>query len=147
MPFDWNLLQGTIVKIFFAWVLSLPTGYITEREGHTAGVRTFPIVGMASCAFLLIMQTQPGDGAASSRALQGLIAGIGFVGGGAILRDGNSVHGTATAASILNTAAIGASVAMGHGEIGLVLALLNLFTMKVLARLKKRLDTDEAGPK
>jgi putative Mg2+ transporter-C (MgtC) family protein len=78
---------------------------------------------------------------AQSRVLQGLVAGIGFVGGGAILKEGMSVHGTATAASIWNTAAIGASVAAGRYEIAVMLSVLNLFTMRALAPLKKRLDS------
>jgi putative Mg2+ transporter-C (MgtC) family protein len=69
-----------------------------------------------------------------------MIAGIGFVGGGAILKEGMSVHGTATAASIWNTAAIGASVAAGRYEIGVMLAILNVFTMRALVPVKKRLD-------
>ena len=116
---------------------------MSEREGHAVGIRTFPIVAIASCGYLLIMQGAAGGGdllAANSRVLQGLIAGIGFVGGGAILKDGATVHGTAAAASIWNTGAIGASVAMGHYEIALVLALLNMFTLKAMVPLKKRLD-------
>jgi putative Mg2+ transporter-C (MgtC) family protein len=80
--------------------------------------------------------------AANSRILQGLVAGIGFVGGGAILKEGMSVHGTATAASIWNTGAIGAATAMGRYEIAIVLSILNLITMRALAPLKKRLDQD-----
>jgi putative Mg2+ transporter-C (MgtC) family protein len=81
--------------------------------------------------------------AANSRVLQGLIAGIGFVGGGAILKDGMNVHGTATAASIWNTGAIGAATAMGRYEIAIILAVMNLFSMFALLPLKKRLDRQD----
>jgi putative Mg2+ transporter-C (MgtC) family protein len=146
-PIDWHLLWATAIKIGAAYLLAMPTGWVREKEAHGVGIRTFPIVAMASCGYLLIMQ----DGAsasdslaANSRVLQGLIAGIGFVGGGAILKEGMSVHGTATAASIWNTGAIGAATAMGRYEIAIVLAILNLFTMRALAPLKKNLDQD--GP-
>ena len=94
---------------------------------------------MASCGYLLIMKTG-GSSADNSRVLQGLVTGIGFVGGGAILKEGMSVHGTATAASIWNTGAIGAAVAMGRYEVAVALAILNLFTMEALVPVKKKLD-------
>ncbi len=132
----------TAFKLTVAWVLSLPTGWWREKEMHAVGIRTFPIVAIASCGYLLILHDIPGpDGlSASSRVLQGLVAGIGFVGGGAIVRDGMSVHGTATAASIWNTGAIGAAVGMGKYEIAIVLAVLNVITLRGLVPLKKRLD-------
>src|SRR5271165_928978 len=111
-PFDWHLLQVTVAKISFAYILSLPTGWWSEKEGRAVGIRTFPIAAMASCGFLLMLNDNVGpDGlAAKSRVLQGLVTGIGFVGGGAIVKAGTSVRGTATAASIWNMGAIGAAI-------------------------------------
>jgi putative Mg2+ transporter-C (MgtC) family protein len=145
ITFDWGYFEITAVKIGVAYLLALPTGLMRERQAHGVGIRTFPIVAIASCGYLLIMQgmgSGPDALAANSRVLQGLVAGIGFVGGGAILKEGMSVHGTATAASIWNTGAIGAAAAMGRYEVAVVLAILNLFTMYALAPLKKRLDQD-----
>jgi putative Mg2+ transporter-C (MgtC) family protein len=142
LPVDWVQVWSVAEKILLAWALAMPTGLVHERQEHGIGIRTFPIVAMASCAYLLLFTrgTSTDLLAAQSRVLQGLVAGIGFVGGGAILKDGLSVHGTATAASIWNTAAIGASVALGRYEIAILLSLLNLFTMKALVPLKERLD-------
>ncbi|HEX4273822.1 MAG TPA: MgtC/SapB family protein [Bryobacteraceae bacterium] len=140
---DWHLLWLLAVKIVAAYVLAMPTGWVREQQAHGVGIRTFPIVAIASCGYLLIMQGlgSGSDGlAANSRVLQGLIAGIGFVGGGAILKEGLSVHGTATAASIWNTGAIGAATAMGRYEVAIILAVLNVITMRALVPLKKRLD-------
>jgi putative Mg2+ transporter-C (MgtC) family protein len=75
------------------------------------------------------------------------VAGIGFVGGGAIVKDGMTVHGTATAASIWNAGAIGAAVALEKYEIAIVLSALNLFSLRALAPIKKRLDRPDAGDK
>lgn len=94
---------------------------------------------MASCGYLLLIGYQP-DVAAQSRLLQGLITGIGFIGGGAILKEGATVRGTATAASVWNAGVIGAAVAMNHYGIAITLALLNLFTLRTLLPLKKWLD-------
>ncbi|HWE00417.1 MAG TPA: MgtC/SapB family protein [Bryobacteraceae bacterium] len=145
LPVDWAQVWSVAEKILLAWLLAMPTGLVRERQEHGIGIRTFPIVAMASCAYLLLFTSgTPVDLlAARSRVLQGLIAGIGFVGGGAILKDGLSVHGTATAASIWNTAAIGASVALGRFEIAILLSILNLFTMKALVPLKMRLDRSD----
>lgn len=139
---DWQSLLSTAEKIGLAYALTLPTGWWREKEVHAVGIRTFPIVAMASCGYLMIFQGVPGpDGDnMNSRVLQGLVAGIGFVGGGAIVKEGGSVHGTATAASIWNTGAIGAAVAMGKYEVAIVLAVLNLFTLLGLVPVKRRLD-------
>jgi putative Mg2+ transporter-C (MgtC) family protein len=144
LSIDLNLLWHDFAKLAAVFVLALPTGLWGEREGHAVGVRTFPIVAMASCGYLMILQSTPGADSftASSRVLQGLVAGIGFVGGGAIVKDGPNVHGTATAASIWNTGAIGAAAAMNHWEIAIVLAVMNVFIMAALVPLKKRLDRD-----
>ncbi len=139
--FDFQEAWRVIQPIGVAYVLTALIGWDREREAHSAGLRTFPLVGMASCGYLLVLGHQP-DAAAQSRVLQGLITGIGFVGGGAILREGATVKGTATAASIWNAGVIGASVAMGRYEIAVVLALLNLFTLRALLPLKQRLDRD-----
>ena len=99
LSFDWHFLWICFEKIGIAWILVLPTGWWSEKQGNSVGVRTFPLVAMASCGFLMILDIVNGDG---SRVLQGLVTGIGFVGGGAIVRDGISVRGTATAASPLS---------------------------------------------
>ena len=136
MPPDFWL---DLKRIGITYLLALVIGWDREREAHSAGVRTFPIVGMASCGYLLIMGPA-GDAAAQSRILQGLITGIGFIGGGAILREGTTVRGLATAASIWNAGVIGAAVAMDRYAIAIVLAALNLFTLRALLPLKAKID-------
>ena len=131
----WTNFQHVAV----AYLLTVSIGWESERETHSAGVRTFPIVGMASCGYLLLLGNQP-DTASQSRLLQGLITGIGFVGGGAILKEGSTVRGTATAASVWNAGVIGAAVAMTHYGIAITLAILNLFTLRALLPLKSWLD-------
>jgi putative Mg2+ transporter-C (MgtC) family protein len=140
LPFDWHFLILCFEKICIAWVLVVPTGWWSEKQGNSVGIRTFPLVAMASCGFLMILPgLENGD---SSRVLQGLVTGIGFVGGGAIVRDGVNVRGTATAASIWAAGAIGASVALGRIEIAIVLAVMDVFTMGALVPLKRRIDRE-----
>jgi len=133
---------SNLIHILTAFVLTAIVGWETEREAHSAGIRTFPIVGMASCGYLLLLGDHP-DVSAQSRVLQGLITGIGFVGGGAILKEGASVRGTATAASVWNAGVIGAAVALDHYGIAITLTVLNLFTLWALLPLKQWLDRRE----
>jgi len=135
----WQEAWTDLQQIGLTYLLTALIGWNREREEQGAGLRTFPIVGMASCGYLLVLGAQP-DVAAQSRVLQGLITGIGFVGGGAILKEGATVRGTATAASIWNAGVIGASVAMGHIQIAIILAALNLFALRALLPVKLWLD-------
>ncbi len=137
---DWQNAWIVLQRIAITYALTVLIGWDREKETHSAGVRTFPIVGMASCGFLLVLGPHP-DSGDQSRLLQGLITGIGFVGGGAILKEGATVKGTATAASVWNAGVIGAAVAAGRYEVGVILALLNLFTLRALLPLKVWLDS------
>ena len=139
---DWAQVVESLVRVVVAFVLAIPVGWERERGTSSAGLRTFPVVAMAACGYALLVKTMP-DATADSQArlLQGLIAGIGFIGGGAILKNGSNVRGIATAASVWNTGAIGASVAYGREEIAIVLSLLNFLTLLVLTPLEKRLHS------
>ncbi len=134
---NWHFLWLCFERVAIAWILVMPTGWWSEKQGNSVGIRTFPLVSMASCGFLLCLDNVNGDG---SRLMQGLITGIGFVGGGAIVRDGLNVRGTATAASIWAAGAIGAAVALGRIEIALVLAAMDAFTMVALIPVKRLLE-------
>jgi len=72
--------------------LTAVIGWDRETEAHSTGLGVFPIVGIASYGYLLVLGPQP-DVAAQSRVLQGLITGIGFVGGGAILKRSHNGEG------------------------------------------------------
>ena len=129
----------SLMHLATAFALTVLIGWQSEREGHSTGIRTFPLVGVASCGFLLLLGPAP-DAAAQSRLLQGLITGIGFIGGGAILKNGPNVQGTATAASVWNAGVIGSAVAMNKYGVAIALALLNIFTLRALLPLKLWLD-------
>ena len=143
MPFQLDIMGVDFLRLVVAFVLALPIGYNREKQERSAGIRTFPIVAIASCGLSLLAVRLPEANAESaSRVLQGLIAGIGFIGGGAILKDRGSVTGTATAASIWNVGVVGAAVGMGMYQIGVTLSIVNLLTLKYLAPFK----TDTPSP-
>jgi len=129
-----------MLKLVVAYALALPVGWWREKEAHTIGVRTFPLVAMASCGYILVaVPLGHPDVTAQSRVLQGLVAGIGFIGGGAILKAEGNVHGTATAASIWNFGVVGAAIAQNRWFLAILLAALNFFALRILYPLKVRL--------
>ncbi len=143
-PDLWNL-----VKLAAAFLFALTEGIIGEKETHSAGLRTFPIVAMAACGYLLL--AQPAGHAsydAQSRIVQGLLAGIGFIGGGAIFKTESHVHGVATAAGIFSTGVVGAAIAEDRWVIAAAIALMTFLSLRFLLPLKVRLGIDErsGGP-
>ena len=87
-----------------AYLLALPVGWNGEKEERSAGLRTFPLVAVAACGFVQAAESLTvGEPEAMARIIEGIITGMGFIGGGAILRLKDSVKGTATAASLWGT--------------------------------------------
>lgn len=137
---EWFIYVAHLAELSIAFVLAIPIGWDREQETRSMGLRTFPLVAIASCGYMLIGQSVVGDDPeALSRVIYGLMTGIGFIGGGAILKDGGSVRGTATAASIWNTGAVGAAVAFQRYEVAIALALVNFLILRFLEPLKGRL--------
>jgi putative Mg2+ transporter-C (MgtC) family protein len=145
LPFaDLSLALRNLASIAVAFVLALPIGWEREQAERSAGLRTFPLVAMASCGYILLASRVLGDHPEGvARVLEGLMTGIGFIGGGAILKSDLSVRGTATAASVWNTGAIGAAVAFDRYEIAIVLAAVNFAALRWLAALKQEGATDK----
>lgn len=136
--FDFALLLENAAVIFVAFLLALPVGWERQRAHRPAGLRTFPIVAIACCVFVLFAQEVfAEEPEAQSRVIQGLITGMGFIGGGAILKgpEGESVHGVTTAASLWTMAAIGAAVAFRRFELALLLSGFNVVILRWLAPL------------
>lgn len=145
---EWSVVVLHIRDLLFAFILALPIGWDREKNERTAGLRTFPLVAVASCGYMLVAIEVLSSTDAEARVMQGIIAGIGFIGGGAILKNAvkgqGSVSGTATAASLWLTGAIGISVATGRLEIALVLSALTFFTLRFMTPAKVLLGRSEA---
>ena len=131
--FDWKLAVIDLLRVGIAFGFAVPIGWERHDSKRNLGLRTFPIVAMAACGFMLILKSVPDANAdTQSRLLQGLIGGIGFIGGGAILKEGTNVRGLATAASLWGTGAIGAAVAFERIEIAAVLSLIMFAVLRLL---------------
>ena len=131
--FDWRQTLIDFLRVGLAFAFAVPIGWERHKSERNLGLRTFPIVAMAACGFMLIINNMPGANAEThARLIAGLISGIGFIGGGAILKEGMNVRGLATAASIWCTGAIGAAVAFQRIEIGVILSLITFLTLRLL---------------
>src|SRR5690606_29020367 len=127
---DAHTLAMHFATLALAFIVTLPVGWDQERSTRAAGIRTFPLVAVGAAAYVMLGRAALGDDAgAHSRLLQGLITGIGFIGGGAILKTRDRVRGTATAASLWSTAAIGAAVAYGEIDVAILLSAINFLAL------------------
>ena len=130
------------VRLFIAVLLGGLLGYERERSDSAAGLRTHMLVALGAALFVLVPQQAEFSNADLSRVLQGIIAGIGFLGAGAIMKlsDKEQIRGLTTAASIWVTAAIGIAVGMGRETTATLCALLAFVILSVLRRFEKRID-------
>jgi len=126
-----------LIALAIAYALALPIGWDREHEERSAGLRTFPLVAIASCGFVQAAETVVGGSPeALARVVEGIITGMGFIGGGAILRMKAAVRGTATAASLWATGAMGTAVGLGAYDIAVLLSVVTFLTLKALTPLK-----------
>jgi putative Mg2+ transporter-C (MgtC) family protein len=135
-----------LAALAIAYALAFPIGWNRERQDRSAGLRTFPLVAVAACGF--IQAAEPliaAEAAAMARIVEGVITGMGFIGGGAILQTKDSVKGTATAASLWVTGAIGVAVGLGSYGIAIVLSAITFVTLWALTDVKQRIDDGRAG--
>lgn len=138
---NWTQVLSHLYHLAIAFILALPIGWDRETSRRHFGLRTFPLVALAACGFMLtgiyVLDTTGAEG----RVLQGVITGIGFIGGGAILKGDSTVKGTATAASIWNTGAIGIAVAYSRLEIAILLSLMNFITLRLVGGVKEKVKS------
>jgi putative Mg2+ transporter-C (MgtC) family protein len=129
----WTDLLTLLSRLGLAFALGLPVGWEREHRARSPGLRTFPLVGLGACAYVLIGgRAFENSQDAQARVLQALLTGVGFVAGGAILKRRTEVHGIATAVGVWITAAIGAAVAYGYPLLAIVLSLITLLTLHLL---------------
>ena len=136
---DWHQILTHLAQIGMAFLIALPVAWNREHRAEGAGLRTFPLVAVAACGYMLVgLQMFGGDDGALARVMYGIITGMAFIGGGAILKEGANVTGTATAASMWNTGAIGVAVAFNRYEIAIVLSLINFLILQFASPIKRR---------
>lgn len=140
---DWGQIWFNLWHLGLAYIFALPIAMDREASSRSAGLRTFPLVAIAACGYTLVGFSILGTTDAEARVLQGVITGIGFIGGGAILKSKGSVSGTATAASIWTTGLVGIAVAAGRFEIALLLSLMTFATLRIGHQIKTNLSESD----
>lgn len=144
---DWKLMVVHMFQMVIAFVLVLPVGYNRENSRQNIGLRTFPLVSLASCSFALLgFEVQGDDPSAMGRIVSGVVTGIGFIGGGAILKKDGMIEGTSTAAAIWSAGCVGVAVAMGRLEIAVLISVFMVGIFYFVSPLKKSLDNDSHVP-
>ena len=128
-----------VVRLLVAVALGGVLGWERESVGAPAGLRTHMLVSLGSALFVLIPLQAGMRFEDLSRVLQGITAGIGFLGAGAILKQTarNDVRGLTTAASIWLTAALGVAAGMGREATALLSTLFALVILAILRRWSK----------
>ena len=128
-----------VVRLLLASLLGFALGFEREQQGKAAGLRTHMLVAIGSALFVLIPQQAGVEPADMSRVIQGLIAGVGFLCAGTILKQGKEdeqqVQGLTTAAGLWMTAAIGMACGLGRETTAVLSTLLALAVLMGIPRL------------
>lgn len=154
----WSASEVSVNIVIFmnllgALILGSIVGYERAYHGRAAGMRTYGLVCMASAGLVAISgypaYWYAGHGGAAAiadptRVIQGIVTGIGFLGAGVIMREGFSISGLTTAASIWSSSAIGVLVGVGFYPAAILLALLSASCMMWMTRVEALLPTRQA---
>ena len=140
---DW---LNTGFRLCFAALIGAIIGLERQLKNKPAGLRTHMLVSLGSSVFTLIT-IQIGGTELSidslSRVVQGIAAGVGFLGAGEILRESSQsskspeIHGLTSAAAILVSAALGIAAGCGLWQLGLMAAILAVIILHIFKRLEK----------
>ena len=145
---DAGQITRILLRLLLAAALGGMLGYERERKGKAAGVRTHMLVAMGAAMFVLVPQLGGMEVADMSRVIQGVVAGVGFLGAGAILKrqSEDDVQGLTTAANVWMTAAIGIACGLGREVTAVISALLALAVLTVMPKwLDSHEDDDDRG--
>lgn len=140
--FDVLQMFDSVMALTAAYVLALPLGWERKTMGDVhVGFRTLPLVSVGTCAYLLLarflFEAKVFDVDGIARTLRAMMTGIGFIGGGAILKQATNVKGVTTATSVWTTGAIAACVAHGYYSIAIVLSLTSVLVVQLTGSLTR----------
>ncbi len=141
MEINWLDAVPLLVSVFLGGLIGL------ERQVHDkpAGLRTNILICLGSCVFTIISTKLPG--AEPGRIAAQIVTGIGFLGAGAIIQSGASVHGLTTSACIWIVASIGMACGTGMYFLALIATILTLIALMLLSPVDKRINRDRTDAK
>ena len=129
------------LRLLIAAILGGILGFEREQKGKAAGLRTHMLVALGAALFVLIPQQAGASDADLTRVMQGLIAGVGFLGAGAIIKGNGGeedIRGLTTAAGIWLTAAIGMAAGLGREATAVLSTLIALLILYIIPKLAGR---------
>lgn len=144
---DWPVFWDDAARIGAAAVLGGAIGLEREWTGHWAGLRTHMMVAIGSAIFVVAGVGAAGEQAESvTRVIQGVAAGIGFLGAGTILKLGDQmeIKGLTTASSIWLSAALGTAAGMAEYALAAAAACVSLFVLGVVGPIEKFFERRQA---
>jgi putative Mg2+ transporter-C (MgtC) family protein len=141
---DLGLQLDLSFRLLLSAVFGAAIGFEREINGHPAGMRTHLLVSLGSALFTVLSAYGFGPATAATpvdptRIAAQIVAGIGFLGAGAIIKDGLSIRGLTTAASLWATAAVGLAAGAGQPMLAVVGTLIVVFSLWPLSRLVDRI--------
>jgi putative Mg2+ transporter-C (MgtC) family protein len=137
---DVEQLTRAGTRLLAAVLLGAAIGWQRERHGSAAGLRTHMLVALGAALFMVTPALSGASTDGLSRVLQGLVAGIGFLGASAVLKlgDRGKIRGLTTAAGIWTAAAIGAAAGQGREATAILATVIVLVILDAVARLERR---------
>jgi putative Mg2+ transporter-C (MgtC) family protein len=145
-----QLEQELGLRLLIALVLGAAIGLEREYHAHPAGLRTLIMVSLGACLFSMLgpLLIQPGSKIGDpTRIAAQVVTGIGFLGGGAILRTHDRVQGMTTASTIWGVAAIGMAVGFGFYTLAIFATVLSLIALVGIRPLEEWLFNILPAPK
>ena len=137
------ILEKVDIQSIFPMVVAMILGALIgiEREVHSkpAGLRTNALICMGAAAFMLIAQRIGLGNDAVSRMTAGIVTGVGFIGGGAVLRDRTNISGVTTAATIWVVTSIGIACGMRLYDMAVSITVLSLIVLAVFGPLDRKI--------
>jgi len=143
-----------LLRLALSYAAAFLLGWNREELGHPAGMRTIVLLCLASCTAMLLggllFTETRGDTAGLSRLdlmrlPQGILAGIGFIGAGTILKQGSTVRGVTTAATVWLATVVGLCFGAGAWRLGMAATLMSLVTLQGLGFVEQRLRRRSYG--
>ena len=133
------------IRLILAALLGGILGFEREQKGKAAGLRTHMLVALGAALFVLIPQQAGSSDADLTRVIQGIVAGIGFLGAGSIIKGSaeEDIKGLTTAAGIWLTAAIGVAAGMGRESTAVLSTILAIIILTVASKFSRFLQSRE----
>lgn len=139
MHFDYGFIYVNSIKLIVSLFLGALIGAEREYKGRNIGFRTIILITLGSTLFT-ILSTILGGTSDPTRIASNIVTGVGFLGAGAIFRDGSSVRGVTTASIIWISAAIGMACGIGQYEFAVIVTTTVLIILLGFAGVQQFID-------